>query len=88
MPRRKATPTPIRPDVSQVPPQLKPRAPSLVVTPTEGAKILRIGYRQFYALIMSHEIDSFTIGRSRRIPVSAIEAFIARRLADAHNAAC
>lgn len=54
--------------------------PKRLLSPKEAAYMLGIGYRQCYDLIMRQELQSLLIGRSRRIPVSAVEAFIEQRL--------
>jgi excisionase family DNA binding protein len=51
----------------------------LVVTPEEAAQILRVGRTKIYALMARGELQSVRIGKSRRIPYAAIEAFIESR---------
>lgn len=51
------------------------------LTVNEAAQRLRIGRVSLYALLNRGEIQSFTVGRSRRIPTAAIDAYVARRLA-------
>lgn len=44
--------------------------------------MLGVGVTKGYELINSGELESFTIGRARRITTASIEALIDRRLAD------
>lgn len=53
----------------------------LVLTPQEAADALGINRSTLYLLIMSGELPSFKIGRCRRIPIKALEAWIARQSA-------
>lgn len=46
----------------------------------EAATALGLGRSLVYTLITTGEITSIKIGRARRIPPSAIDEFIARRL--------
>jgi excisionase family DNA binding protein len=46
----------------------------------EAATALSLGRSLVYTLILNGEINSIKIGRARRIPPSAIDEFIARRL--------
>lgn len=46
----------------------------------EAAAVLGLGRSLVYTLIANGEITSIKIGRARRIPLSAIDAFIAKRL--------
>jgi excisionase family DNA binding protein len=46
----------------------------------EAATALGLGRSLVYTLIATGEITSIKIGRARRIPPSAIDEFIARRL--------
>ena len=52
---------------------------TLLLTVSEFAQLLRIGRASAYALIGSGEIPSITLGRSRRIPLRQLEAWIAGR---------
>ena len=54
----------------------------MLLTVPEAAMRLGLGRSLTYSLVMSGAIASITIGRARRIPVSALEEFIARRMAD------
>lgn len=47
----------------------------LAVTVAEGAQMLGIGRATLYRLVMRGEIESFTVGRARRIAVSVLERY-------------
>lgn len=53
----------------------------LVVRPKTAWRMLGCGATLGYELIAGGELESFKIGRSRRITVASIKAFVARRLA-------
>lgn len=53
-------------------------ASSLMLTVEEAAQQLRIGRTQMFALIASGEVNSVKIGRSRRIPRVALDAYVTR----------
>jgi excisionase family DNA binding protein len=48
----------------------------------ETAAALGLGRSKIYQLIMTGELKSIVIGRSRRVPVSAIEEFIRTKLGE------
>jgi excisionase family DNA binding protein len=48
----------------------------LAVTVAEGAQMLGVGRATLYRLVMRGEIESFTVGRARRIAVSALERYM------------
>jgi excisionase family DNA binding protein len=50
------------------------------LTVPEAAAYLSISRGQLYQLIGRCEIGSITIGRSRRVPISALEEYVTRRL--------
>ncbi len=52
-------------------------------TPVEVAAMLAISRAKLYELLSSGELASFTIGRSRRIPAAAVDAFVTAKLAEA-----
>lgn len=52
----------------------------VVITVDQAAARLNISRWTVYNLIRSRELDSFTIGRARRIPLSAVDRYIAKRL--------
>jgi excisionase family DNA binding protein len=53
----------------------------LLLKPEEAAARLSISRASCYQLLARGELRSVTIGRSRRVPVAAIEDYIARLLA-------
>lgn len=57
-----------------------------LLTPKEAAQRLKIGRTKVYDLMDRGELGSFKIDRCRRIPASAIGAFIARKLEEARHA--
>lgn len=54
-----------------------------LVTVSEAASLMNLGRSLVYSMIMSGELHSITCGRARRVPVSAIDDFIERKLAEA-----
>ncbi|OGO51922.1 MAG: hypothetical protein A2148_04550 [Chloroflexi bacterium RBG_16_68_14] len=58
----------------------------ILLTPSEAAERLGIGRSYLYGLVMRGEIASVKLGRARRVPVSALEAFIAERLRQVNGA--
>jgi excisionase family DNA binding protein len=48
----------------------------LAVTVEEAARLLSLNRTKMYALCMRGEIRSVKIGRSRRIPIAALQQFI------------
>ena len=65
-----------------------PRAPIAAsdrrgVDPVEAAERIGIGRAKMFELIAAGEIASFKIGSRRIIPVSAIDDFMSRKLAEA-----
>jgi excisionase family DNA binding protein len=53
----------------------------LVALPNQVMKALMISRATLYALINAGELESYTEGRSRRITVESIDAYVRRRLA-------
>lgn len=53
------------------------------LTVPEVMKALRISRFKVYDLIRSNQLQSFTIGRSRRIPADALHNFMQDRLREA-----
>jgi excisionase family DNA binding protein len=49
----------------------------------EVMQALRLSRSKVYDLIRSNELPSFTIGRSRRIPVDAVRAYMRDRMEEA-----
>jgi excisionase family DNA binding protein len=54
-----------------------------LLTVPEVMARLRLGRSTVYDLIRSHRLVSITIGRSRRVPTSAVREFIADQIAEA-----
>ncbi|HEY7347371.1 MAG TPA: excisionase family DNA-binding protein [Ktedonobacterales bacterium] len=57
----------------------------LLLTPREAANSLGIGVTLLYELLSRNRIRSVKVGRLRRIPVSALEAYIASELEQEHG---
>ena len=55
----------------------------LVVNPKAAQKMLACGRTRLYELLAAGELETFKDGRSRKITISSIKAFVARRLAAA-----
>ncbi len=53
---------------------------TLLLTVQEAADRLNLGRSLTYRLLLAGDLRSVTIGRSRRVPVRAIEEFIQSRL--------
>jgi excisionase family DNA binding protein len=47
----------------------------LAVTVDEAAEMLGVGRATLYKIVMRGEIESFTVGRARRIAISALEDY-------------
>jgi len=52
----------------------------LVVPPAQACAMLSIGLTRCYELINAGELESFKDGKSRKITVNSIEAYIERHL--------
>ena len=50
----------------------------LLLTPEETADALGIGRSKVYELLRTGALESVKVGRCRRIPVAAAEAYVAR----------
>lgn len=55
-------------------------AAALLLKPEEAARRLSIARSSLYELLLCGEIDSIKIGRSRRVPLSALTGYIDRKL--------
>jgi excisionase family DNA binding protein len=55
---------------------------ALVVKPRGAQLMLQCGRKRVYQLIADGQLVSFKDGRSRKITVQSIEAYISRRLAE------
>lgn len=56
-----------------------------LVTVAEASVLMGISRSLLYSLVMRGEVPSIKIGRARRIPVAAIDAWIAKQLAEAEG---
>ena len=50
----------------------------LLLTVEQAASTLNLGRTVIYQLLMKGEIESLKVGRSRRIPASALNDYVAR----------
>jgi excisionase family DNA binding protein len=57
--------------------------PVLLVRPEDAAQVLGIGRTKVYELIRSGDLRSVRVGGLRRIPVTALDEFVARLEGDA-----
>lgn len=64
-------------DAVEVPAQMK-----LLLSVDEAAAMMSIGRNLVYDLVMRRQIASIKLRRSRRIPVAALQEFVARQLAE------
>lgn len=55
----------------------------LLLTVSEASERLGIGRSHFYELLRSGEILSVRLGRSRRVPLKALEEFAEAKIAEA-----
>ena len=69
------TPTPT-PAPAAAPP------PPLLLTVDQAADMLAIGRSAVYTLLANRTLASVRIGRSRRIPTTAINAYVTRLIAE------
>jgi excisionase family DNA binding protein len=53
------------------------------LTVDEVAAVLKISRWKVYGLLRSGELDSFLVGRCRRVPASALAAMVQRLIRDA-----
>lgn len=52
----------------------------LLLTPAEAARRLSLGRSTLYQLVLTGEIESIKIGKSRRIPAAALAEYVDRKL--------
>lgn len=52
----------------------------LLLSVDEAAAVMSLGRSSVYDLVMRREIASIKVGRMRRIPLAALENFVARQL--------
>jgi excisionase family DNA binding protein len=62
-----------------------PAAPALLLTVAEAAQALRLSRAQVYNLVSRGELQTIRIGSSRRVPVSALQAYIEKLLREQHH---
>jgi excisionase family DNA binding protein len=60
-----------------------PPASDTYLTVNEVAAVLKISRWKVYGLLRSGELDSFLLGRCRRVPASALAEMIQRLIRDA-----
>ena len=60
----------------------------LAVRPTEAGEALGLSRTRIYQLVQSGEIPSFRIGRSVRIPTSALEHWLEKKTKEEDEARC
>ena len=58
------------------------RASRLLLKPEEAAEVLGIGRSTLYELLAAGHIESVQIGRSRRIPMAALDEYVQRLRSD------
>lgn len=51
-------------------------AARLLLTVEQAARRLNVGRSTAYALVLSGQLESVTVGRLRRVPSDAVEAFV------------
>lgn len=54
-----------------------------VVRPKNAAIILNVSHKKLYELIKAGDLVSYTEGSARKITMASIEAYIARKVAEA-----
>jgi excisionase family DNA binding protein len=62
--------------------ELGPLALKISATPRETCQALSVGMTKLYELLAAGELVSYRDGRSRRILVSSIRAYVVKRLAE------
>jgi excisionase family DNA binding protein len=68
-------------DETFIPYGQSPEQRKLLLTIEEAAIVMSLGRTLVYELVRRNEITSIKVGRSRRIPVSALRKYISARLA-------
>lgn len=54
----------------------------ILITVQDTAAMLSIGRTAAWELVRKHKIKSIKIGRTRRVPIAAVQEYIARLLED------
>lgn len=52
----------------------------IAIRPKEAFAAIGVGVTKGYELLAAGELDSFTVGRARRITTASIEAYVARQI--------
>lgn len=55
----------------------EPDTPRLLLTVEEAAEALSLGKTKAYELIRDGQLSTVRIGRARRVPIEALDAFVA-----------
>ena len=56
--------------------------PQMLLKVDEAARRLGVGRSHLYGYVLRGELESVKLGRSRRVPVEALDAFVKRLRAD------
>jgi excisionase family DNA binding protein len=76
------TPTPLpSANLTASAPPSAPVSTPLAVAPLEAARLLSLGVTKIYWMMRDGELDNFYCGRARRIPIAAIQNYVAKQLA-------
>jgi excisionase family DNA binding protein len=54
----------------------------VLLTVEEAARAMSVGRTFMWELVMRRQVKSIKVGRSRRVPVTALQEFVARELAN------
>ena len=73
------------PDISTI--ERTPAMERVLLTPEEVAEALHVGRCTVYDLLRTNQLQSFKIGKLRRIPVDAVHEFIKRMAEENGDAA-
>jgi len=75
---------PAKSETSGVEPAVQRRSylDPIVVRPHEACRMLSVGLTRLYELLHEGQLESFRYGRSRRITVASIHAYVERQLAE------
>jgi excisionase family DNA binding protein len=66
-------------------PAVPPPAPKILCTADEAAAMLSVSRRTIFRLIRSGDLATVPIRNTRRIPMSAMQDYVARNLVTADN---
>ena len=58
------------------------KLPRIMLTVEEAAEAIGVGRTTMFALLKSGELESVLVGRLRRVPVDAIEAYKVRLMSE------